>query len=180
MEKEVAGAWRDVLRMEAIGIHDNFFEIGGNSINILKVQGRLKKSLERDIPVVKLFKYPTIHSLAGYLEEEGGGAAAELTLSGEITRGKDMLKERTGAGEGGTGLEIAVIGMAGVFPGARNVGEFWENLKNGVESISFFTDEELAETGVGADIMGNPAYVRAKGVIDESEYFDYSFFNYTW
>ena len=44
-----------------------------------------------------------------------------------------------------TGFEIAVIGMAGGFPGARNINEYWSNLKNGVESISFLSDEELKE-----------------------------------
>jgi acyl transferase domain-containing protein len=47
-----------------------------------------------------------------------------------------------------TGLEIAVIGMAGRFPGAKNIDEFWNNLKNGIESISFFSDEELEVSGV--------------------------------
>ena len=46
---------------------------------------------------------------------------------------------------GYTGLEIAVIGIAGRFPGAKNVDEFWKNLKNGVESVEFFTEEELIE-----------------------------------
>ncbi|MCP4155419.1 MAG: hypothetical protein GY757_47285, partial [bacterium] len=44
-----------------------------------------------------------------------------------------------------TGLEIAVIGMAGRFPGARNIHEFWDNLKNGKEGITFFSTAELEE-----------------------------------
>ena len=45
---------------------------------------------------------------------------------------------------------IAIIGMAGRFPGAKNIDEFWRNLCNGVESVSFFTDEELTAAGVDA------------------------------
>jgi len=78
-----------------------------------------------------------------------------------------------------TGLEIAVIGMAGRFPGSGNIDEFWDNLKNGVESIAYFTDNELEASGVAADMMDNPAYVRAKGVIADLEYFDALFFDYT-
>ena len=52
-----------------------------------------------------------------------------------------------------TGLEIAVIGMAGRFPGAKNIEEFWNNLKNGVESISFFSDQELEEVGIYAGLI---------------------------
>lgn len=78
-----------------------------------------------------------------------------------------------------TGLEIAVIGMAGRFPGAQNIDEFWENLKNGVESISFFMDEELAAEGYEVEDLRNPNLVKAKGVVDDLEYFDESFFNFT-
>jgi amino acid adenylation domain-containing protein len=78
-----------------------------------------------------------------------------------------------------TGLEIAVIGMAGRFPGAKNIHEFWDNLKNGVESISFFSDEELEEAGVGPTLINHPTYVKARGVVDNAECFDASFFGYT-
>jgi acyl transferase domain-containing protein/thioesterase domain-containing protein len=77
-----------------------------------------------------------------------------------------------------TGLEIAVIGMAGRFPGAKDIRGFWENLKKGVESITFFTDEELLEAGIPAEMISRSNYVKAKGYIDELEYFDSEFFNY--
>lgn len=75
-----------------------------------------------------------------------------------------------------TGLEIAVVGMACKFPGANNVDEFWENLKNGKESVSTFTDEELRECNVPESELANDAYVRAKGIVEEAEYFDAEFF----
>ncbi|MCP5102653.1 MAG: acyltransferase domain-containing protein [bacterium] len=78
-----------------------------------------------------------------------------------------------------TGLEIAVIGMAGRFPGAGSVSEFWENIKNGVESITFFSDEQLKETGVDPPLLENPDFVRAKGVLEGIEFFEPLFFNFT-
>ncbi len=78
-----------------------------------------------------------------------------------------------------TGLEIAVIGMAGRFPGAKNIDEFWNNLKNGIESISFFSDEELEVSGVPGEILGNQDYVKAKGLMGEAEYFDSFLFDYS-
>jgi amino acid adenylation domain-containing protein len=77
-----------------------------------------------------------------------------------------------------TGLEIAVIGMAGRFPGAGNINEFWENLKNGIESIWFFTDQELNEAGVDPQLLKDSKYVKAYGVLEEIEYFDSYFFGY--
>ena len=79
-----------------------------------------------------------------------------------------------------TGLEIAVIGMSGRFPGARNIDEFWENLKNGVESLCFFNDEELLEAGVDPVLLENPDYVKSGGgKIADVEYFDALFFGYS-
>ncbi len=77
------------------------------------------------------------------------------------------------------GLDIAIIGMAGRFPGAENLQQFWDNLKKGVESISFFTDEELRRAGEELpDFLDMPNYVRAKGIIKNIEYFDADFFGY--
>jgi acyl transferase domain-containing protein/thioesterase domain-containing protein len=81
----------------------------------------------------------------------------------------------------GTGMEIAIIGMAGRFPGAKNIQEFWDNLKQGKETITFFTEEELREAGVSDEEMNNPAYtyVKARGILEDVESFDESFFNYS-
>lgn len=77
-----------------------------------------------------------------------------------------------------TGMEIAVIGMTGRFPGAKNIDEFWENLKQGKESITFFTDEELKEAGVPPALLQNPNYVKANGILENFDRFDASFFGY--
>ncbi|MCK4761146.1 MAG: amino acid adenylation domain-containing protein [Candidatus Aminicenantes bacterium] len=79
-----------------------------------------------------------------------------------------------------TGLEIAVIGMAGRFPGAGNIDRFWENLKKGVESITFYSEEELLKVGIEPELLANPDYVKCGGgVMDDTEYFDAAFFGYS-
>ncbi|MGH9831060.1 MAG: beta-ketoacyl synthase N-terminal-like domain-containing protein, partial [Blastocatellia bacterium] len=79
----------------------------------------------------------------------------------------------------GRGLEIAVIGMAGRFPGARNVDEFWSNIRAGVESISTFTDEEIAkDCGFVPRGLRDPKYTKAGGVLDEIDMFDARFFGF--
>lgn len=74
---------------------------------------------------------------------------------------------------------IAIVGMAGRFPGARNLEEFWRNLKNGVESISFFTDDELLAEGMDPALVGNANYIKARGVLGDIEYFDAPFFGHS-
>jgi acyl transferase domain-containing protein len=77
-----------------------------------------------------------------------------------------------------TGREIAVIGMAGRFPGAANLSEFWENLRNGVEAVTFFTEEELLASGVKPETIRHPNYVPAGSLLEDIELFDASFFGY--
>ncbi len=75
-------------------------------------------------------------------------------------------------------FDVAIIGMSGRFPGGSNVDEFWQNIKNGVESIAFFSDEELIEAGVEPEMIKNPNYVRARGIIEDSDKFDATLFSY--
>ena len=69
--------------------------------------------------------------------------------------------------------------MAGRFPGAKNLEQFWQNLCDGVESIKFFTDEELLAKGGDARLLDDPNYVKAEAVLDDIEMFDASFFGFT-
>ena len=74
-------------------------------------------------------------------------------------------------------LDIAIIGMSGRFPGAKNIDEFWKNLRDGVESISFFSEQELASSGINSALLRNPNYVKAKAVLEDVDLFDASFFD---
>ena len=74
---------------------------------------------------------------------------------------------------------IAIIGVACRFPGVANPREFWRNLCDGVESIRFFSDAELAEAGVPAATLQDPAYVKASPTIADIEQFDAAFFEYS-
>ena len=80
---------------------------------------------------------------------------------------------------GSTGLEVAVIGMAGRFPGAENIDQLWSNLLNEVESISQLTDDELLEMGITKEVFTDKNYVKARGIFPNLEYFDSDFFHYT-
>ncbi len=74
---------------------------------------------------------------------------------------------------------IAIVGIAGRFPGAPTVKEFWRNLSQGVESIHFASGEELSLAGVDPKLSANPDYIRASSVVHEPEFFDASFFGFS-
>jgi amino acid adenylation domain-containing protein/non-ribosomal peptide synthase protein (TIGR01720 family) len=82
-------------------------------------------------------------------------------------------------GDSGTGLEVAIVGMAGRFPGAGDVGSFWRNLRAGVESITFFSEEELIAAGIDPGMLADPSFVKARPVLDDADCFDAAFFHYT-
>jgi phthiocerol/phenolphthiocerol synthesis type-I polyketide synthase E len=74
---------------------------------------------------------------------------------------------------------IAVVGMAGRFPGADSVSEFWSNLRRGEESIVTLSEENLRAAGIGDKVLANSAYVRRAALLDGIEEFDASFFGFT-
>lgn len=75
--------------------------------------------------------------------------------------------------------DIAIIGMSGRFPGAKNLEEFWHNLKNGVESISFFDDDQIIGSGVSPSVLRHPNYVKAGSVLKDIDLFDAPFFGFS-
>ncbi|HEV7506853.1 MAG TPA: amino acid adenylation domain-containing protein [Thermoanaerobaculia bacterium] len=170
LERSIAEVWREVLGVEQVGVEDNFFDRGGHSLLLIRVHSRLQKLLDREIPVVDLFNHPTIAALARHLGElpEGGGDAV---LAAARSRARDQM-EWTGSQEG-----IAIVGLAGRFPGAADVDELWANLRSGRECIRFFSDDELLAAGVPSQVLARPNYVKARGVLDGIDLFDAPFFD---
>ena len=76
------------------------------------------------------------------------------------------------------GVEIAIIGMSGQFPGAGDIDKLWNNLKEGVESVAFFSDEELLAEGAREYDLQSPQFVKANAYLEEKEFFDADFFGY--
>ncbi|WP_460427465.1 type I polyketide synthase [Azotobacter armeniacus] len=78
-----------------------------------------------------------------------------------------------------TGVEIAIVGLAGRFPDAPDVDAFWRNIRDGVESVTDFGDEALRARGVPADMLADPGYVKAGVVLEDMDRFDAGFFGYS-
>ena len=78
MEKTIAGVWESVLRVEHIGIRDNFFDAGGNSLKLIEAHMRLREDLKTDIAITTLFEHPTIAALADFLgRKDDSNSAAQ-------------------------------------------------------------------------------------------------------
>jgi acyl carrier protein len=94
IEIKIAAIWKEVLNTTKVGIHDNFFDIGGNSLGIIQVIFKLKESLKRDIPALIMFEYPTIASIIQYLEKN----LEDSTAPGQDYEEKNR-REKTGRGQ---------------------------------------------------------------------------------
>ena len=70
LERQIASVWEEVLGVSEVGAHDNFFDLGGRSLLLVRVQARLAKCLNCQIPILELFRHPTIHALALHLKKE--------------------------------------------------------------------------------------------------------------
>ncbi len=175
VEQTIADIWKDVLHIENLGVHENFFDLGGHSLLMAEVYGKLPGLLKEDLTMVDLFKYPTISTLAHYLEKD----AEETQFHIEPDDHLEQLRLLKKATEGMEGQNIAIVGMSCRLPGANTIEEFWDNLTQGRDSISQFTDEELEANGVAPELLQNPDYVKCNGTLDNIEEFDAGFFGFS-
>jgi acyl carrier protein len=76
-QKTVARIWQELLHVEKVGLHDNFFDLGGHSLLVVQAQAKLREALGIDLPVVRLFQYPTINALTNYLSERADTASLQ-------------------------------------------------------------------------------------------------------
>ena len=162
VEKAVAEIWAAALRVDRVGAHDNFFDLGGDSLLLLAVHARLRDRFATDLPVVDMFRSPTVAALAQRL------ATGAVEVSVRSVAGRSPSTPVL--------ADIAIIGMAGVFPGAADIGAFWANLRAGVESTVLLDDETLRRSGVEEELLCNPRYVKRVPLHPEWKAFDAAFF----
>jgi len=165
-ERRIATIWRRALERAEFGVHDNFFDIGGNSLLLVQVHARLRDAFERQLTLMDMFRMPTVASLAACLS----AAPDEPRVLAE----SPPLRPSAATAE--PERSIAIVGMAGRFPGAPDVEAFWANLIAGRESILRVDEAVLRREGVDPQILADPSYVPAVGALDQIDLFDAEFF----
>ncbi|HEX8275797.1 MAG TPA: amino acid adenylation domain-containing protein [Longimicrobiaceae bacterium] len=101
VEDAVAAIWREVLGLERVGVHDNFFELGGHSLLLAQVHARLKETLGLEIPIVDLFRFPTIAALAEHLGADAVAPRSGPGRGGERAAARRALARGRGRGRNG-------------------------------------------------------------------------------
>ncbi|TDC38956.1 amino acid adenylation protein [Micromonospora sp. 15K316] len=169
-ERAVHDIWRVVLGREAVGRTDSFFDVGGQSLLLGQVQQRIAERFGVRLPMLRLFEHPTVAAQARLLDDPPADRAPAPALA---TPPAPPVAAREYTGD-----EIAVVGLAGRFPGAPDVATFWWNLCAGVDSIHDHTDAELVALGIGPTLRADPRHVRAAGRLDGVADFDAEFFSF--
>src|ERR1022692_235387 len=172
-EERIARIFQDVLGIVKVGLKDNYFELGGNSLVAIQVVAELQKEFDTQLSPIAIFEAPTVSDLARLLAPSASGKAEGNSLKQLMERRRKIQEHNA------TRSDIAIIGMSGRFPGASNIKQFWQNLRDGVESISFFTEDALLEAGVERSELHQPNYVKARPILPDIGLFDAAFFGYS-
>ncbi len=94
VEKTIAKVWKQVLQLEKVGIDDNFFDLGGNSLLVVQVNNKLREILNRDLSVVEIFQNPTVKSLAQHLSQESLAQTTFKEISDRSRKQREALNRR--------------------------------------------------------------------------------------
>ncbi|MFC7979806.1 amino acid adenylation domain-containing protein [Streptomyces cinereoruber] len=152
LARDIAALWCDVLGLPEVDPHDTFFDLGGHSLLLAQVHHRLAAELGIDVPLMTLFEHTTVAALAAHLS-----GSAPASRPAEPAPARDRAADEP----------LAVVGMAGRFPGAPDIATFWRNLREGVESITPLEQVEEGEEGL-----------TAFGLLEGAAEFDAAFFGY--
>ncbi|MFB8419259.1 amino acid adenylation domain-containing protein [Streptomyces albidoflavus] len=182
VRETVLAAWSRVLELEPADVDPDtgFFDLGGTSLTAVQVHQQIREALDHEFPLATLFRHSTVRELTTYLTENATPAAPtppEPAPGSRHAAGDEPADQA--ADQSPDEDAVAVVGIALRLPGATDAKEFWANLRDGVESIRRFTDQELLDAGVPRHVLDDPAFVPAKGYVEDADLFDAEFFGYS-
>jgi amino acid adenylation domain-containing protein/thioester reductase-like protein len=151
LERRVLAVWSCVLGHEHFGIHDNFFEVGGDSVRVFRLKSKLEKMVGRPVPAVKLFEHYTIKTLATYLDQTKANGTTHNKTNGTTNNGQQrqqgqqeqqqqeqqQRRRRRLRSDSSDYEDIAIVSMACRLPGGITTPEkYWELLEKGGDAIT--------------------------------------------
>ncbi len=151
----IANTIKSILNVSVLSDDDNFFDLGMSSLLAIKTASILKNEYKIKVPVSHIFSYPSLRQL--YSAYNGVNESQKLLKLNKVNE------------------DIAIIAMTGRFPGADSLDDFWEIIKSGRSTITSFTKEEL-DPYLPKDLINDPLYVKARGILKDADCFDANFF----
>lgn len=179
LAKQICEICEEVLLYRDLAVSDSFRDLGCNSLQFVRICSKINIRCGVSLAIAETFALGTIHDLVQLVERQQRSHSAPLSLA--LDHLKDQPKECELNSQVANivpdrnGHEIAIIGMAGRFPGADDVRSFWENLLQGIESIETLSEEEL-NLASDSPLRTNPNLVRRSSYIKNADQFDARFF----
>ena len=162
LESQILLIWSKILGHDRISIQDNFFEIGGDSLRVVRIQKELERLLDRPVPAVKLLEHYTIKALSAYLTKVSDKAHQKLEATQHFRRSD-------------SNEDIAIVSMACRLPGGINSPEdFWKLLEEGGDAITDVPKDRWSED-VSLDAKDS-SFCRRGGFLPNIDAYDTSFF----
>ncbi|MFP2957510.1 amino acid adenylation domain-containing protein [Myxococcus sp. 1LA] len=169
VEAALVELWKQVLQVGEVGVEDRFFEVGGDSVLAAVLVEEMNRRFDTRLAVTDLFKYVHIRDMARHLEG----------LSAPASREPVSVPREGAASESAYAGSLAIIGISCQVPGASDHRGFWENLRDGKDSVAAHGEEALRALGVPDAVIQDPRYVAVQSTIDDKDCFDPQFFGLT-
>lgn len=166
IENRLCKIWEELLDLEPsrIKVNDNFFDLGGNSILIIKLRAKIEKEFKKThLKISDLFKYNTIKYLADFISN----GDKNYTDTYSLNKGNNFS----------TKDDIAVISMSGAFSGSSDIGKYWDNIVCGKECLTLLSDDLCKERGVQDSVLNDKNFIAIRGEIEGIGNFDPNFWN---
>jgi amino acid adenylation domain-containing protein len=185
IEDKVIKVWQTVLNVHELGVEDGFFEVGGDSIMAVTVAELIGSAFQINFTVTDLFNNSTVRKIADYISEVRLKAPPVATVSclaespapvSEAGKGPRARLNRAPVYPDYYQNSVAIIGMSCRFPGAQNCAAFWQNLREGRESIVKVPSDELQDLGVPKSVPVHGTYVPVRASVLGKDGFDAEFF----
>ncbi|SHO53820.1 amino acid adenylation domain-containing protein [Anaerocolumna xylanovorans] len=165
IEKKLVLIWKELLNTERIGVNDNFFDLGGNSMRIVQLSARIAEELQIECKVSELFAYPTISEFVRYkFNNEYGFNKKEAVCERKVSNDKD----------------IAIIGIGITMPLADSLEELWELLAKGHDFIGDFPNQRKSQVSsyINETCSEDEEYL-AGAYLENIDFFDAEFFDFS-
>ncbi|MCB0196701.1 MAG: amino acid adenylation domain-containing protein, partial [Anaerolineae bacterium] len=176
LEQQMATIWQEVLELAVVEPDDKFFEIGGTSLNSIRLVEQIEKKLGLKLEVIAIFKYPTVRALSAYVASLQQSDPLSSRSSSMQAIPEPRLVKQAQDWPAYYEDSIALIGMSCQFPDADNQWAFWDNLTQGRASVDFIADEALAALNLPNALVQHPGYKRYQAGLEDKDRFDAAFF----
>ncbi|WP_333830542.1 non-ribosomal peptide synthetase/type I polyketide synthase [Pararhodobacter sp.] len=173
VREQIAAAWAEVLGCAVPTGNTTFFDLGGTSLQLLPAQLQLSRRLGLRVDVTTLLETPRLHDLAQRLAGQMQGPPT----NGPRPAPKATAAEQAPPPDQVSDTAIAIIGMAGRFPGVGSIGAFWEAICEGRNLIERFPADALEDAFTDSE-RAAPDYVPVRPVLDGVDQFDARFFGF--